>query len=152
MANLNLVRWEKFVPNIGDNKALERPFFLRIKAGMTKVEFKAFVDRWLEWVGTKGHPPEGFAAAFEGVVTFGDEALVVEGDPINGLADLARVAMGRMLEDGFAIELAGAVRWLNAVEGEQELFFERLSGGAGFTSRMAPRTAAAPDGSETRPS
>lgn len=149
MPNLSLERWERYIPALGDNKEQQRPFFLRIRAGMTKTEYDAFLRRWKDWIDARVDSAETLATVFEGVLALGDEPLSIAGAPMADLAGLLGLLLTQL--DGAVLhEIFGAIRWFNTVEGQQELFYERRSGGDGFTSTTAPKTVASRGGRETK--
>lgn len=144
-------RWEKYVPNIGENRDLPKPFHLRIRSNLTRVELGEYLQRYEAYAAKKEHQDEAaeFAAVFEGVVEMGDEPLSIRGQPVEGLRGYFGVLLGLTGVD-LVLELVEEVARRNSVKGTQELFFERLSGGRSGTG-PAPGTAAASSGSGTKP-
>lgn len=139
----SISRWERYVPTLGNNRELEQPFFLRVKASMTRPEYEAFESRLKEAPATA----EGFATVFAGLVELGAEPLNVNGKPIDSIPAYLELACEQPSGE-LLMELTGAVRYHNSVTGAREAFFARLSGGSAFTAR-APGAAGAADGSRT---
>lgn len=141
-----LARWERYVPTLGDNATRERPFYLRLAAGLTLEEFRALNER----LQSMQHTPEGMAEALKGCVEMGAEPLMVGKKTIATVEEyLALIAPQRNGE--LAMELVGTLTRLNSTEGARELFSARLSGGS-RTTAPAPETADAHSGSNTSPS
>ena len=159
MAELScLNRWERFVPDLGDNRTLLRPFYLEVASGLPRVQLEAFTDALAKVLessptATEREKVEAWAAAFAPYVRFGREPLVLAGKPIAGLADYFE-ALFSMSGSYNHLELGHVVRDFNSFEGTRRLFFERLSGGlAGTPGQSSGNTAnqgAAPSpGSQT---
>lgn len=140
-----LARWEKYVPALGNNATLERPFYLRLAAGLTLEEFRGLNERLQHMPPT----PAGMAEALKGCVELGAEPLVVGQKTIATVEEyLTLIANQRGGE--LAMELVGTLTRLNSTEGARELFSARLSGGS-RTTPHAPETADAHSGSSTNP-
>lgn len=141
-------RWQRFVPDLGDNRDLPKPFYLEVAVGITREQLdqllaagkelheKAYVDG-----------PAGVVAAVDDLakmlspfIRMGKEPLVVDGKTVASLRDYLELcaSMPNLVN---ALELPMAVRFCNQLGGDQELFFERLSGG--FSSTPAPNGARA---------
>lgn len=133
-------KWVRMVPNLGNNKELPNPFWLKVKSGLTLEERQAFFDR-LEAMRAAGRFKDEFAAFVGEYVEMGDEPLVVKGKPIETMAEyLALLDTIASVEN--VSELIHAVRWANSVEGTKALFFEQLSGGGAFTTILPSERAA----------
>jgi hypothetical protein len=124
MADLTLWHWEKYAPSLGGNKQLEQPFYLRVKAGLTKAQYQA-------WLETKAKTAEEVTASLEGIVEMGDEPLSIGGQPIATLAEYVAIIHEQKGHE-LLEEMMGAVAWHNTV-GVRANFSERLSGGKGST-------------------
>ncbi len=128
-------RWERVVPDLGDNRDLDTPFYYEVKAGLSIVERQAFRDG-LSSLNTEGKGEEEvvktYADFFGQYIRLGKEPLVVEGKPIETLADYIRLVVGIGGMSNFH-ELIGSVNYFNSLEGGRRLFYERLSGGTAFT-------------------
>lgn len=143
MPTLNNWRWEKYVPTLGDNRLQEKPFFLRVKAGVSKAQFQTFMD------AQGGSAIEAWVAMLGDLVEMGTEPLTVNAGPVDTLEKY--IALGLDQPSGEILsELVGAVVWHNTVAGTQASFSARLSGGNPFTVTTAPKTAAPSDGSGTK--
>lgn len=150
MANLdNLIRWQEFKPDIGENRRDKRPFYVLLAVGLSKLELQRLVDS-LEALKPKppaeGEAPvseedaanaaaEKLAAALAPFVKLGDEPLTVGGEPIDTLPKLLKLYARLPAGGAAAVELAWALRYFNGVGGQSELFFERLSGGIAGTGQ-----------------
>jgi hypothetical protein len=158
VANLdNLIRWQEFRPDIGENRRLKNPFFVKLAVGLTKPDLKRLAEAVDGSAATRPDdaPPltddetqaaleqraEKLAAALSEFVRLGDEPLTVNGEAIDTLPKLlklyARVAGGPVA----MLELATALRWFNTAGGQTQLFFGRLSGGFASTEAEDQRAA-----------
>lgn len=152
MPNLSLAAWEKYVPTLGDNKTQERPFFLMVKSGLTRTQFEGLLEKVGEFRNKKDNSPEALVGLFGDLVKLGDEPLSVDGEPIKDLLGYMRLVASQVATP-LLVEMVGAIRHFNSVEGVQEAFFARLSGGQAFIASTAPKTVgASPGGSGTSPS
>lgn len=124
----SIARWERYEPAIGNNQALppKERFYLEISTGLSTTAYVEFFERLVDSKNTD------LPALLEGVVRMGKEPLWVEGKHIATLADYVDLAMRQPGLNLFA-ELIEALKWHNSVEGEKELFSERLSGGSAST-------------------
>lgn len=159
-----LHRWEKFAPDIGDNRA--RPesdrLWLEVKSSMTRVELQAF-DRALKELhqGRASEVEKHFAAVkadeapdvaafharLETLVVDGYETALstcvrlvgrhtIGGKPVTTLREYIVVVLD--LSDGYnLLELPAAVRDANSVGGSTQLFSGRRSGGWAGTAESA---------------
>lgn len=149
-----LARWEQFVPSIANNREEQKPFFLRVHAGLTRPEYDAFREKerafWARLAdeeidpalaGQPGCAAELLDNAVTGVVELGSEPMTINGTAITAMRQLADLFV---LQRGYelAMEMLGAVAWHNSFNGAKELFSARLSGGRAFTPTGAPKTAA----------
>lgn len=130
MAQLTAWRWERFVPNLGNNREVDKPFWFRIKSGLSKVQLAAFEKSMADIRTTPDADvtPELLASVFSGLVEFGDEPLVVDGAAVTTLDGYFGVMLGLTSYEPF-IELGHSVVELNSLSGTRTLFYERLSGG-----------------------
>lgn len=145
MANLTLNSWVRYVPNLGENRTLDAPFYLEVKASLTKAQYADYLEKFQ---AADKESAEALEGAFGGIVRMGTEALSVDGKPVSTLREyLELVAQQKGAE--LLFELVGAITWYNSVEGAGKTFSERLSGGWFSTATNAPKTAATIAGSAT---
>jgi|GEM_PF-7118872 len=139
-----LHRWEKYVPNLGENRSLENPFYLEIASSLSKQEYTDFMDRWgrvKEKLSESEEDPAKAAEAFVWIVgdtvRLGSEPLSIQGKPITDLKSYFEAVLG--LAGTYNIhEMLGVIARFNSVEGTRELFYEQASGGSFFTA--SPKT------------
>jgi hypothetical protein len=155
MANLdNLIRWQEFKPDLGENRRLKKPFHVLLAVGLSKLDLQRLMDS-LE--ALKQKPPEEgeaqtsapelseeqaanaaaekLAAALAPFVKLGSEPLTVNGEAIDTLAKLLKLYAQLPAGGAATLELAWALRYFNGIGGQSELFFERLSGGVAGTGQ-----------------
>src|SRR5687768_12435301 len=90
-----LARWERYVPALGNNRELEKPFFLKVRAGLTKPEFEAYREAerafWRRQAQGEAETPaaENVEAALEGATT-----------PAESPLDMLEKALARVVEMG----------------------------------------------------
>ena len=143
MPSFNSWRWALYAPSIGNNKELERPFYLRLKADLPQGRLDEFFQK-LRQGGEDWHQ------AFDGLVEMGDEPLSLDGRPIEDVQSyLQAIATTPLLH-----ELVGALQFHNSLNGVAASFSERLSGTSpttlfGYRAAAPPQT---PSGSGTSPS
>ena len=152
MAKLEyLHHWARYVPDIGDNRSLEKPFFLEVATGMSAADFrKLFEDLSASRdavTAREGHTNADLAAAqaevLARVVRLGSEPLVVGDRPIATLAEYCDLGFAHL---GVPYtEMLQAVQKYNSVGEAHQPFFERRSGGSPTT----PEQSAAPAGAQT---
>lgn len=146
MADLGrLWKWAIWTPDLGDNLQQERPFFLRVKSGLTKVDVAGYTEA-LEafWRGERS--VEKLHALVSPYVEMGDEPLSANGVPVVDLRAYIELVMS--LGDAGLIEaLTYSVLHFNSARGTTALFFERLSGGSAFTTEPSAGRAAPPKAS-----
>lgn len=149
MANLEtLIRYQRFAPDLGANRELEKPFFVELAVGMTKLQLKALADT-VDTVDEKAtgmgdeeyleHAVKKMADALAPYVKMGTEPLVVNGKRIETLSELLTLYATLASGPAAMLELSTALRWFNSIGGATALFFERLSGGSVSTT---PRSGA----------
>lgn len=144
-----LGRWEKYVPNLGDNREQEKPFFLLVQADLTIQAYSAFLGRFQAWLETPGDEPVStFVGVFDGLVKMGSEPLSINGEPVTDFPGYVKVLLSLTGID-LVLELVQVIRHYNSVEGTRELFFERLSGGRFTTLTGLVPTAAQSSGTGT---
>lgn len=155
MANLsNLIRWQRFEPDLGENRTLPKPFYLEVAVGLTKPELLQLgeaIDAPVLPSREDGAPepsPEEVEAALVAKadklavalapwVRFGSEPLAINGEPVTTLTQLLRLYIRAASGAVGLLEVPMALRWFNgAGGGTTQLFFERLSGG--FVSTTQP--------------
>ncbi len=136
MAELShLNRWERFSPDIGDNRSLKAPFYLEVASGLPRVQLEAFSEGLTAAVeeaaaaGSEREKAEVYAKAFAPYVRMGREPLCIGGKAYPTLADYLELITS-MAGSYNHLELGHAVRDFNSVAGTRRLFFERLSGGS----------------------
>lgn len=143
MPNLLSWRWAQYAPSIGDNKTLERPFYLRIKADLPKEQLAAFFDAL-----AKAGSAEDWHAVFDGIVELGDEPLTLDGREVTDL----RTYLDAVALTPYLMELVGAIRHHNSLDGARASFSERLSGIGPSTLYGYRAAAPSTSGSVTSPS
>lgn len=143
MADLTLWHWEKYAPSIGANRNLPSPFYLRIKAGIPKARLRQLLDG-------KATTADEWHAAICDLVEMGEEPLVLDGRPVNGLTEYLAMALE---QSGGAIlsELIGAIIWHNSVAGAKKNTSSLAFGGAFGMPDASGQTGAVPPGNETSP-
>lgn len=129
-------RWLRYVPDLGDNRELPKPFFLELTSGLTTVEMVEFHRRVSEWGKAKHETLEDFVEAtfrlLEPHVRMGKEPLSLRGKPVPTLKDF--VALGlEVLGESPVLELLRVVREYNELGGPKVLFFGPPSGGSTTT-------------------
>jgi len=125
-------KWEKFVPDLGDNRNLEKPFFFEVASGLSKLEFKEAMGIWSQLAGTEADMCAKAAASLAPYVRLGSEPLSVSGQPITTLEAYLALTIEQPSMSGW-MELAMAIKYLNSLDGTRELFFARPFGGFTFT-------------------
>lgn len=168
MADLSILhRWERFAPDIGNNRQLPEAdrLWLEVKSSMTRAELIAFNQRLADLHRERGALVEkqlkalerndgtaaaqaDFEANLEALVVAGYTAALSEvarvvgrntlgGAPCNTLEEY--LAAVHQLADGFnVLELVAAVKDANSVGGSTQLFSGRRSGGwAGTRAQSA---------------
>lgn len=133
MPDLEVWRWEKYIPDLGKNRELKQPFYFRIKSGLPKLAMKDFFRRIDALKEKPEELWERLAPAFEGMVEFGDEPLTLGGKPVTKLTEYFQV-VAEYTNSAPYVELVEAVTQLNTLGGTRALFYERLSGGGASTA------------------
>lgn len=138
MANLTRThRWARYVPDLGDNRELERPFFLRVASGLTLEELAAFEQQLVDlgMIGGEGVATfaNRLAAWLQPYVLMGEEPLSVKGQPVASLAEYLALTLSVAGHDAL-IELFTVVRDYNSVGPKAQLFSGPPSGGNGTTA------------------
>lgn len=127
-------RWQPYVPEIGENRDLEKPFFLEVAVGLTREKVDELARLGSELMGKKYEPDsldqqlDDLTKMFEPFVRLGAEPLLVNGEAVKDLRGYLALC-AKMPDLVNILELPMAVRMANTLGGTQELFFERLSGG-----------------------
>ena len=146
MPELTLWRWAIYRPALGNNLDLERPFFFRVKAGLSKVAFADWSDRWRDAFAKQD--AGGLAALMGEVAKLGDEPLTVNGEAVDSLEKYAALGIDQPGHD-VLLDFFGAMLAHNSWQGSRAHFSERLSGGSFTTPATSPGTAAATSGRGT---
>ncbi len=136
-----LFRWERYEPNIGNNRQLEPAgrFYVDLAVGLAKAQLADLAAKYDAALKEKISSVP-MAEAYGPFVRMGSEPLVYEGKPVATLAEY--LALCEVPENACnLVELPRALLEANSVAGNSELFFERLSGG--FTSTAASSNAPA---------
>lgn len=141
MANLTRTyQWQRYVPDLGDNRELPRPFFLRVASGLSLVQlaeletgFKGLDRPWESTAELAAH----LALLFAPYVVFGDEPLTLEGKPIETLQGYLELIIGLAGQRAF-LELFETIRSYNTFTAKDALFSGRPSGGNGTTAHQTP--------------
>ncbi len=141
MAELGrLWKWATWVPELGDNAQQPRPFFLRVKTGLTKLDVAAYAEALdAYW---KASTSDSLFALVSPFVEMGDEPLSANGSPVTGLRAYVDLLFTLGSEE-LRTELGYSVLFFNSVRGTSALFFARLSGGSAFTTEPTGRAAQA---------
>lgn len=147
MADLQRWRWKPYAPNLGNNLEQERPFLLRLKAGLSKLFIADWLERW--GAAVKARESATMAVVLSEVAEMGPEPLSIDGKPIATLQDYVELCLDEP-DEPLIYELSGAFRVVNCVIGQQADFSARLSGGNFTIPATSPGTAAPPSGSGTR--
>lgn len=132
-------RWERFIPDLGDNREQEKPFFIEIASGLSILERKDVVDavRVAQTSSyTEGMGPEEYlkasapvvATALQGIVRMGSEPLTVGGKSITSLAEYLEFVLAFPGSPNW-FEILKAIVDFNSADGARALFFARHSGG-----------------------
>jgi hypothetical protein len=146
MTTLTLTKWEKYFPDIGNNRALpvEGRVYLEVERGLSTRQRQGFYVALAEVMkGVDGAQPEGapslahrIAATLSMHVRYGAEPLKHEGGEVTtleGYVELVFEMFDRGQRRDFD-ELIGLVRKANSFGGEDADFFARPSGTAPGTS------------------
>lgn len=148
----NLTRtWtrEKYVPNIGDNRDFEKPFFFWVKSGLTKVELEELglqlnvalgPPRPVDAKKEDPDPPsdwKAWAEAISTAVEMGTEPLSLNGKTIGSVGEYVEAVLLLGIGGAELAAMQDAVFHYNSVVGARMLFFERRSGGTGFTPALS---------------
>lgn len=152
MANLkSRIRWKKWAPDVGENRTLEGGpvLFLELATDLTAAQLEevaACLKREGEKVTTLDELRVGMRARF--VEALGPYVRVhagphtVDGQPLANLDDyLALVTQGAGLGADQLRELQAALVSFNSLDGPDELFSLRSSGGARSTGDQRPAKA-----------
>ncbi len=166
MANLQTKRWQRYVPDIGDNRDLpdgER-LELEVRTGLTRAELRAFVEAMAELKRPLVEKSQAILAELKAgtidastadarmteAVTASDVAAVgmlaenirvvgrhtINDKPIESMSDYCGV-MSELAGTGAMKELIAVVSRVNSFTEEDALFSERLSGGLASTPRRS---------------
>jgi hypothetical protein len=134
-------RWETYLPDLGENRECDRPFFVKVKTGLTKEELREWAEKWAA-LDPETATVDAVHDILAGAVEMGEEPLAIQGKPIAGLREYCH-AVAEVAGLAHLHELAEAVQWCNSVHGARALFYGRLSGGiASMASHRASRAAA----------
>jgi hypothetical protein len=133
-------KWERYEPNLGDNREQPEPFFLKVKSGVTRDELRGFEERIAAAAEMPTEEQKRAALAlFSEFLEWGAHALVLGERRVASLAEYLEF-LDTLVDGGTLVaELAWAIRWHNSVRGTRANFFERLSGGTAYTA--SPKTA-----------
>lgn len=146
MAKLEyLHHWAKYVPDIGNNRELEKPFYLEVATGLSFERLER-AKKELKELADLGLSPKDFAARtaaiFDGMVRMGAEPLEVGGTPVPGLAEYLEMVVAHA-GVGY-LEVMKTVYRFNSVGEADRLFSERHSGGTASTPVQSAAKAGAP--------
>jgi hypothetical protein len=135
MANLTRTfRWERLVPDLGDNKEQPKPFYLEVASGLSILERQdvgtalqaAFVELQDDFT-TDAYAVKA-ASALSGVVRLGAEPLTVAGVPVATLEEYFKLVLPFPGSPNW-FEVVRALTDFNSADGSKALFFARHSGG-----------------------
>lgn len=142
MANLSsLIRWQPYVPDIGDNVQQKRPFYVEVAVGITKAELLA-LDKAQEKRPGEDLPEDAteeqkleahlvhLSKTLDPFVRMGKESLHVGERHVRTLYDLLKLYSEMAGGEVAMLELASAVGWFNSAGGRTQSFYARLSGGS----------------------
>ena len=134
MATLErLYRWERFAPDIGNNRELEQPFYLELAVGLTKEQMTELRAKVTEAMSPDDRDVR-LAEALSAYVRLGAEPLLIDGKPVSTLQEYFATC-ATLVNAANLLEVPRAFAEANSFGGMSEVFFERLSGG--FTSTAA---------------
>lgn len=144
MTTLKLTQWERYHPDIGDNRALpaEKRFFLEVERGLSTRAREGFTKQLAEVFDTA--ETDGFfhrlAAALSLHVRFGTEPLRHEGGEVKTLEEYVELLFD-LRNQRYIDDLLSLVRRANSFGKQDADFFERPSGTApGTSDGLAPAT------------
>jgi hypothetical protein len=140
-----LWKWAVWTPDLGDNLQQERPFFLRVKTGLTKIDFAGYTAA-LDAYWKAERTSDALHALVSPFVEMGDEPLRVDGNPVDGLRGYVELLFSLGSAE-LREELTYSVIHFNSAGGTQALFYGRLSGGSAFTAEPNAGRAALPKAS-----
>ena len=141
MADLGrLWKWATWTPDLGDNLQQAKPFSLRVKSGLSKLDVAAYSESLsAHWsTGTA----DSLFALVSPFVEMGEEPLSANGAPVADVRAYVDLLFTLGSEE-LRAELAYSVLHFNSVRGTSALFYERLSGGSAFTAVPTGRAAQA---------
>jgi hypothetical protein len=140
---LTLTKWEKYFPDIGNNRALpvEGRVYLEVERGLSTRQREGFYREVVAVLASAQQPQtkdaEPFTHRLAGVlsmhVRFGAEPLKHEAGEVKTLEEYVALVMD-LPGTGYFDELVGLVRKANSFGKEDADFFERPSGTAPGTS------------------
>lgn len=137
MANLTTLRWERYVPDIGDNRALPEAerLELEVATGLTAAQLQGIATAMSEPLKPEETQVARMADVLSAYVRVRGKHSI-NGAPVETLAQyLAAVAV---LGDSYnVLELTQALRRVNSLTEDDELFSRRQSGGWVSTQRRA---------------
>lgn len=140
MANLTTKRWERYVPDLGDNRELpegER-LELEVATGLTSAEMQALAEATR---GTTGDDAlAALALVLEPYVRVRGGPHTINGADVRTLGDYLKAVAA--LSDGFSVsEVTTALVRANTLTRDDEVFLVRQSGGWVSTPRRAAANA-----------
>lgn len=150
MTTLTLTKWEKYYPDLGNNRALpvEGRVFLEVERGLSTRAREAFYREVMAVFSSASVPQaEGapsfshrLAAVLSMHLRFGSEPLKHEGGSVTTLEQYVELVFD-LGQQALLDELIGLVRKANSFGKEDADFFERPSGTApGTSGGLAPAT------------
>lgn len=140
---LTLTTWEKYVPDIGNNRSLpkEEQVHLLVERGLSLRQREAFEKEMRDAFEAS---PETLvhrvSAALSMHVKWGGEPLRWEGGTVTSLEEYAQLVLVELRHQRYVNELLGLVRLANSFGPEAALPFERPSGTAPGTEGLKPPT------------
>lgn len=136
MATLSRNRWERYVPDLGENRSLAEAdrLELELASGLTAEELSSLREQMAEAVevgaagGGRAKVAAAFATALEGRVRLRGGPHVLDGREVKTLAEYLDVVA--TIADGYSLyEVGTALIEANVFGGRDELFSQRRSGG-----------------------
>ncbi len=139
MTTLTLTHWDKYYPDIGNNRALpvEGRVYLEVERGLSTRAREAFYRQVAEVFGTQQVEGKSLshrlAAVLSMHVKYGAEPLKHEGGEVTTLEGYVELVED-LGQRAWLDELLGLVKRANSLSKEDADFFERPSGTAPGTS------------------
>lgn len=141
MPSLQLTQWDRYYPDIGDNRQLPEAqrVYLEVERGLSVRQREGFLRNLNEALsGDDAELVHRLAAVLSQHVRFGAEALQWEGGSVTTLEGYVRLVCFELGLQRYSTELLSLVPVANSLSGEAAGFFVRPSGTAPGTSDGLP--------------